>query len=122
MQFSVHQLIYFCHDMTKMYAFYTDVMGLVPEPGSAPPEEGWVRLNTDGFALCLHKTGKGSSKGADNKKLVFQVDDVAAARAYLIGHGVKMGVHHHWGTMDASDGHDPEGNKFQIAGPPTPGE
>ena len=45
------------------------------------------------------------------------VDDVVAARDYLKAHKVKMGVLHSNGAIGFSDGHDPEGNKFQIAGP-----
>ena len=117
MQFQLRHVIFFCADMEKMTRFYTEVMGLraVAQPPYDPKD--WVRLEGGVFTLCLHKSGKPGSASGNKNKLVFEVDDVGTAREYLLAHKVKMGVHHHWGEMEASDGHDPEGNKFQIAGP-----
>lgn len=116
MKFQLNHIIYFCADMAKMTQFYTEVMGLTPLPGEHPAEE-WLELDGGTFKLCLHKSGKPGSAPGNKNKIVFLVEDVGAAREYLISKKVKMGVHHHWGAIDASDGRDPEGNKFQIAGP-----
>ena len=117
MQFQLKHIIYFCADMKKMARFYTEVIGLRPVENPLYSPDEWLKLNGNGFDLCLHKSGKPGSASGNKNKLVFWVEDVAAARAYLIGHKVKMGVHHHWDEIEACDGHDPEGNKFQIAGP-----
>ncbi|HEY3330242.1 MAG TPA: VOC family protein [Capsulimonadaceae bacterium] len=122
MQLKLRRVIYFCGDIEAMTRFYTDVMGFslsTAEP-STPGE--WVVLDTGAVSLCLHKAHHdGTVSGEDsNVKVVFDVADVAAARAEMIARGVSMGPHHHWGFLDASEGTDPEGNVFQLAGPPTP--
>jgi catechol 2,3-dioxygenase-like lactoylglutathione lyase family enzyme len=117
--FRMKQLIYFCADMRAMREFYCAVLGLKLIENKLWPVEEWVELDGGGFKLCLHKAGSAGAKAGTKNKLVFWVEDVADARAYLVERGVKMGVHHHWGEIDASDGRDPEGNKFQVAGPPT---
>lgn len=117
MQFKTKHIIYFCADMKKMARFYTEVMGLRPLPHPEFTPDEWLELEGGSFNLCLHKSGKPGSLQGNKNKIVFAVEDVGAAREYLIGKGVKMGVHHHWGAMEASDGRDPEGNKFQITGP-----
>jgi catechol 2,3-dioxygenase-like lactoylglutathione lyase family enzyme len=115
--FNLKHIIYFCKDMKAMTAFYTDVLGLkiIPHPTFSPDE--WVELDAGSFKLCLHYSSSPGSAPGNKNKIVFAVDDVAQARDYLISKKVKMGVHHIWPPMEASDGHDPEGNKFQIAGP-----
>jgi catechol 2,3-dioxygenase-like lactoylglutathione lyase family enzyme len=119
MQFALKQMIYFCADMEAMTAFYAGVMGLKVIENDAFSLEEWVELDGGAFKLCLHKAGKPGASERSRNKLVFEVPDVGKAREYLIAHGVAMGVHHHWEGCDASDGRDPEGNAFQIAGPPT---
>jgi catechol 2,3-dioxygenase-like lactoylglutathione lyase family enzyme len=117
MKFQLHRVIYFCADMEKMTRFYSEVMGLraVERPLTKP--EDWMQLEGGTFTLCLHRSGKPGSASGNKNKLVFYVDDVVAARDYLKTHKVKMGVIHQYGESAFSDGHDPEGNKFQIAGP-----
>lgn len=119
MKFRMLRYILFCKDMKGMAAFYSDIVGLKQSlrPGGSPAE--WVELGGKGFRLCLHKAGKPGCAGRNRNKMVFEVDDVGAAREYLIEHGVKMGKHHQWSHADASDGKDPEGNVFQITGPPS---
>lgn len=117
MTFQFKQIIYFCKDVPALTRFYVDVFGMRPIENTTYPSDEWQELDGNGFRLCLHKSGKPGSPAGNKNKLVFAVDDVGAAREYLIKHKVKMGVHHHWGEMEASDGRDPEGNKFQVAGP-----
>ncbi len=116
-KFNLKHIIYFCKDMKTMTAFYTDVMGLKIIPNPTYPLNEWVELDAGPFKICLHKSGSPGSASGNKNKIVFAVDDVGQARDYLIANKVKMGVHHIWPPMEASDGHDPEGNKFQIAGP-----
>src|SRR4051812_2791229 len=104
MDFRLKSIIYFCADMAKMAAFYTDVIGLQPLPNDKYPADEWQEFQGDGLRLCLHRSSKAGSPQGNKNKLVFQVDDVGAARAHLIAHNVKMGVHHIWGEMEASDG------------------
>ena len=117
MEFRLDQIIYFCQDVPRMTRFYVDVLGLSPIENPTYLPEDWQELQGHGMKLCLHRSGKPGSAPGNKNKLVFHVEDVGAARAHLIAHKVKMGVHHHWGAKEASDGRDPEGNKFQVAGP-----
>jgi catechol 2,3-dioxygenase-like lactoylglutathione lyase family enzyme len=115
--FNLKQIIFFCKDMKAMTAFYTNVLGLKIIPNAQYTQDEWVELDAGAFKICLHKSRKPGSASGNKNKLVFAVDNVAQAREYLISQKVKMGVHHIWPPIEASDGHDPEGNKFQIAGP-----
>ena len=124
MNFRIKHFIYFCQDMRCVTAFYTDTLGLRVVPNKDFGDDEWVELastGAGGLRLCLHKAGRPGSPPGNRNKLVFQVDDVGEARRQLIAKGVRMGTHHHWTEMDACDGRDPEGNAFQIAGPPTQG-
>ena len=117
MMFDIDGYIYFCNDMKTMVNFYTRIMGLrlTRETGFSVNE--WAEFKGKGFKLCLHKAGKPGSPPRNRNKLVFEVTDVGAARDYLVQHKVKMGKHMIWPNSEACDGRDPEGNKFQIAGP-----
>ena len=117
MKFDIQSQIYFCKDMKVMVGFYTSILGLKLSVRSGLSVDEWAELDGKGFRLCLHRAGKPGSPPRNRNKLVFRVDDVGAAREYLIEHGVRMGKHHVWPHADACDGHDPEGNKFQITGP-----
>jgi hypothetical protein len=47
-------------------------------------------------------------------KPCFHADDLEAARAALVEAGVAMGPLHRYGEAAFCDGHDPDGNVFQI--------
>ncbi len=104
-----------------MTAFYRDALGLAPLPERAQP--GWVELDAGGVTVALHAIPEAIAasiavgdpplaRESAPIKLVFAVDDVAAARARLAASGAVMGDVRSWG---ACDGVDPEGNVFQIA-------
>ncbi|MEO8665307.1 MAG: VOC family protein [Ignavibacteria bacterium] len=115
MKFKLKQYIYFVKDMTSMRDFYVNVMGLKIIKNKFYPEADWLVLGGAGFKVCLHRSPEVGAQGNNRDKIVFAVDNVAKAREYLISKKVKMGKHHVWDEIEASDGHDPEGNKFQIA-------
>ena len=117
MKFDMDSYIYFCNDMKTMLDFYTRVMRLRLTRGTEFSVDEWAEFKGKGFKLCLHKAGKPGSPPRNRNKLVFEVADVGAARDYLVQHKVKMGKHMIWPNSEACDGRDPEGNKFQIAGP-----
>jgi hypothetical protein len=119
MRFKVQSYILFTGDMAGMRRCYVEVLGLKIAKNKRYPEDEWLELKGAGFKLCLHRANKPGSGSGNRNKLVFRIEDVKQARAYLISKGVKMGTHHHWPHIDACDGHDPDGNKFQIAGPCT---
>lgn len=117
MKFALQRYILFCRDMRAMTEFYGNVMGLKKTTRPGDSESEWVELGNKAFRIALHKAGSPGCKDRNRNKMVFEVDDVGAAREYLMEHGVRMGKHHQWSHADASDGKDPEGNVFQITGP-----
>jgi len=115
MKFKLKQYIYFVKDIPTMRDFYVNILGLNIIENKRYPEDEWLELGGDGFKLCLHWSPTIGSQGRNKNKIVFAVENVAKAREYLIGKKIKMGKHHLWEDIEASDGYDPEGNKFQIA-------
>ncbi len=117
MKFEIQSFIYFCNDMKTMVAFYTEVLGFKLTLRKGLSVDEWAEIGGEGFKLCLHRAGKPGSPPKNRNKLMFRVSDVGAAREYLVEHEVRMGKHHVWPSMDACEGHDPEGNKVQITEP-----
>ena len=96
MKFKLKRYIYFCENMEKMTSFYGGLLGLKLKTNGTHSVEEWVELGGAGFTLCLHRSASPAFQGRNKNKLVFEVDDVAEARAYLISQKVKMGKHHFW--------------------------
>jgi catechol 2,3-dioxygenase-like lactoylglutathione lyase family enzyme len=118
----LRRAIVFAKDLERMTAFYRDGLGLRPMPKTS--SEGWVELDAGDSSLALHAIPAEIAKdiaianppwarASTPIKLVFQTDDLGAARAQLKAH---------WAVMSepvgsgACDGVDPEGNVFQIVG------
>jgi predicted enzyme related to lactoylglutathione lyase len=107
------QAILFANDLGVMKAFYRDAFGLT----ILEDDPGYVRLDSGGAVLMLHKLGEPPSptpRCDSFIKLCFKSDDVPAARAALVARGVAMRDLHHFGAVTLCDGVDPEGNIFQI--------
>lgn len=106
------EVILYVQDFDRMLSFYTDVFGLDVRAGA--PEHGFVRFDTGGCSLCLHAGSEGDV-GDDAPKVVFEVEDLEAARSHLREHGVELGpVRSPVPDVRVCDGRDPEGNKFSI--------
>lgn len=109
---TLSEVILYVREMDPMLSFYTDVIGL--ERSGGDPEYGFVRLDAGACDLCLHAGAEGDL-GADAPKVVFDVDDLEAARDHLDDHGVTLGdVRNPAPGVRVVDGRDPEGNKFSI--------
>ena len=110
------QLILFTGDASRLRDFYTGALGLTVLEDTP----GWIRLDAGGVVLALH--------GLENEPVVespprredsywkpcFHAVDVEATRAELVAAGVPMGEIHRFGDIRFCDGHDPDGNVFQI--------
>jgi catechol 2,3-dioxygenase-like lactoylglutathione lyase family enzyme len=110
------RVILFAADVGRLRDFYREAFGLAVIEDSP----GWVRLDADGTELALHAI-PGAPPVAEPPhpradvpvKLVFEVDDLDAARERLSRLApMRAPVEGH------SDGVDPEGNVFQIAARP----
>ena len=95
---TLSEVIVYARDLDRLSSFYAGVFGLSVVEGS--PDDGFVRFDTGSCNLCLHSGGE-DHRGRDAPKVVFAVEDVAAARSYLLDHGV-----------------DPEGNAFSVESSP----
>ncbi len=120
--FSLERVILFVQDVEKLARFYGDVFGL---PVVEKIEGEWAVLRAGSCELALHRVGEpwrveeGEDRQAvSNAKLVFRVrGDLARLRAALIAKGVAMQPIKSYLPLTGPlcDGHDPEGNVFQLA-------
>jgi len=115
MEFSIRRIILYVRDVPSLAAFYRDVLGLriMGDPG----DSGWVELDAGGVRLALH-SGGAPRDWRNAPRIVFAAEDVAAARAMLIGRGAAMGRLKIFGALQLCDGKDLEGNIFQISNRP----
>ena len=113
------QVIVFAKDMSKMRAFYRDVLGLQPTDEAKPDE--WLRFDAGGAALALHAipphidVAVGKPRTETAIKFTFHAGDVTAERERLVARGARMGEVRQFGALALCDGTDPEGNVFQIS-------
>jgi catechol 2,3-dioxygenase-like lactoylglutathione lyase family enzyme len=111
------EVILYVENMNAQVEFYTDKLGFkVAYPQSTDDyiDQMWVTLDTGACNLALHGGGK-RRFGTDAPKIVFQVDDILAAREELIRRGVEIGeVRSAAPGVWVCDGEDPEGNKLSI--------
>ena len=119
---SLSEVIVYVADIDRMVDFYTGALGLAVTRGA--PEHGFVALDAGGVELALHagREGEDGELGAYAPKFVFDVEDLAAARAHLESFDVELGeVRNPAPETYVIDGRDPEGNKFSIEAstPPT---
>ena len=110
----VKRIMLFVADVPTVAEFYRDMLGLSPIDGITPE---WVELDAGSCRIALHKASQpiSSDRGYSPAKIVFGVEDVSATKVLLENRGVKMGKMHSFSGIDICDGHDPEGNMFQIS-------
>ena len=74
-----------------------------------------LRPRGDGIPLLLHPAGKAQKMGQVLVKLVFDIPDVAAARAALIAKGIEVGPLLDGGGYDFANLKDPSGNSVSLS-------
>ena len=109
MELSIRRVIIFTRRMEEMAEFYRDVIGLK----QLTDEADWKEFQAGGCNLALHKGA--STVGSRPPKLVFYSSDVAATRSELLRRGASLGKVKSGNGPDLCDGHDPDGNPFQIS-------
>ena len=111
------EVILYVENMNTQVEFYTDKLGFkvaYPQSTDDYTDQMWVTLDTGACTLALHGGGK-RRFGTDAPKIVFQVDDILAAREELIRRGVEIDeVRSAAPGVWVCDGEDPEGNKLSI--------
>jgi len=122
MKVALNRVILYVQDVERLATFYQHAFGLrVVEDIKGE----WSVLDAGPCQLALHLVGKAyrvedpaSWEGESNAKLVMMVDrPLPELRPELIAKGVPMGqIKSYPGlTGPLCDGHDPEGNVFQLA-------
>jgi catechol 2,3-dioxygenase-like lactoylglutathione lyase family enzyme len=103
-------------DMEKSVAFYRDKLGLPVKYESAD----WVELDAGNMTIALRRYGSGPEGRpelavGEGATIVFEVDDMEAAKAELEGQGVKFvsGVFE-YGSVKLAAFEDLNGNVLQI--------
>ncbi len=105
-------------NMNMQVAFYRDKLGLKvthPEKAVDYANEGWVTFDTGRCVLALHDGGRTRQGETPSHRIVFQTDDIQAARNKLLARGVQVGeVRSPAPGVQVVDGRDPEGNVYAI--------
>jgi catechol 2,3-dioxygenase-like lactoylglutathione lyase family enzyme len=116
MKLQVRRVILFVQDVTKVGAFYRDVLGL-PIKISPDDPKAWLEFDAGSCSIALHYGGTPSA-GRRQPKIVFFAEDVAQVRAELKSRGAKLGAVQDAGEFQFCDGKDPEGNPYSISSRP----
>jgi catechol 2,3-dioxygenase-like lactoylglutathione lyase family enzyme len=103
-------------DMAKSVAFYRDTLGIPVKYES----EDWVELDAGNVTIALRRFGSGPEGRpelgvGEGATIVFEVDDIEAAKAELEGKGVKLlGGVFNYGSVKLAAFEDVNGNVLQI--------
>jgi catechol 2,3-dioxygenase-like lactoylglutathione lyase family enzyme len=116
MTLQLRRVILFVQDVTKVGAFYRDVLGL-PIKISPDDPKAWLEFEAGSCSIALHDGGAPAS-GRRQPKIVFYAEDVTQVRAELMARGAKLGAVQDVGEFQFCDGKDPEGNPYSISGRP----
>jgi catechol 2,3-dioxygenase-like lactoylglutathione lyase family enzyme len=103
-------------DMAKSVAFYRDTLGIPVEYES----DDWVELDAGNVTIALRQFGSGPEGRpelgvGEGATIVFEVDDIEAAKTELEGKGVKLlGGVFNYGAVKLAAFEDVNGNVLQI--------
>jgi len=105
-------------DMNIQVEFYRDRLGLkvtYPQGVVDYANESWVTFETGRCILALHSGGRTRHGETPSHRIVFEADDIQAARNKLLHRGVQVGeVRSPAPGVQVVDGRDPEGNVYAI--------
>jgi catechol 2,3-dioxygenase-like lactoylglutathione lyase family enzyme len=116
MKLQVRRVTLFVQDVTKVGAFYRDVLGL-PIKISPDDPKAWLEFETGSCSIALHDDGVPAASRRQ-PKIIFFAEDVAQVRAELMARGAKLGAVQDAGEFQFCDGKDPEGNPYSISSRP----
>jgi len=103
-------------DMAKSLAFYRDTLGIPVKYES----DDWVELDAGNVTIALRRFGSGPEGRpelgvGEGATIVFEVDDIEAAKIELEGKGVKLlGGVFNYGAVKLAAFEDVNGNVLQI--------
>ena len=101
---------YLTADMARAVAFYRDALGL---DVAFQDGERWTQLKAGGVNFALSARDEGAP-GATGATIVFEVEDLAAAREAVSAHGATVVDERAMGSGTALTIRDPDGNIVQL--------
>jgi predicted enzyme related to lactoylglutathione lyase len=107
--------VVYANDLSRLVEFYSSIAGLTPYAS----KKGFAILGSEPSQLVIVRVPRRVRTPLTSLRLpiVFAVEDIARARdrAVMLG-GAMNGVEREWEFEGAKvcDGHDPEGNVFQL--------
>lgn len=113
-------------DLERMKQFYADMLALAPS--NVHWTDSWATFDAGGVRFALHAIPAALAQAIEIAsppvpreqapvKLIFEVDDVEAARERLESLGIQT-LRRPWQNPgEACDAVDPEGNVFQFCSP-----
>jgi len=112
----LRQIILYVNDMGAEVHFYHDILGLpirYPAGLSDYSKEMWVELETGNCSLAFH--GAEGDHPDTLHEIVFEVEDVEAARQLIIAAGIEMmPIHILEDGAPIAEGTDPAGHRFAL--------
>ena len=106
------RIIIFTADVERLATFYKSAFEL-DEIGAANSE--WAEFDAGGCNLAFHKIEEESHLRDGWVKPVFGAADVRGEKLRLEELGIEMSEVVTFGEIQLCDGHDPDGNWFQIS-------
>lgn len=111
----ITRIALYVRDLAKVAAFYETHFGFRPVAVAVDKTLLQPPTNAGGCALMLLQASKGHRTGQSTVKLVFDVPDVAAAKAAFAEAGLKFGAIHHGPGYAFANARDPAKNLLQIS-------
>ncbi|MGH6990024.1 MAG: VOC family protein [Stellaceae bacterium] len=117
MQVKIQNVYQVTRDMGRSLGFYRDLLGM-----NMKFQDGtnWAQLDAQGARFALASPEEAGAAARSNTVIVFEVDDLAAARAALEGAGAPILASRDMGSHGSTiTSQDPDGNVIQFfARPP----
>ncbi|NUL81100.1 MAG: VOC family protein [Armatimonadetes bacterium] len=111
------EAVLYVNDMAKMVDFYRGSLGLTltfPQGVEDFADQHWIMFDTGQCTLCLHKWEQ-PLNGSFNPELVYKVQDIHAAHAWLQGLGITPNEPHEVAPgIWIVNARDPEGNLISF--------
>jgi predicted enzyme related to lactoylglutathione lyase len=112
MQVKIQNVYQVTRDMGRSLGFYRDVLGMKMKFQDG---EKWAQLDAQGARFALSSPEEAGAAAASNTIIVFEVDDLAAARAALEQAGAPILATSDMGSHGSTlTSRDPDGNIIQF--------
>lgn len=112
MQVKIQNVYQVSRDMSRALGFYRDVLGMKLKFQDG---EKWAQLDANGARFAVASPEEAGAAAASNTVVVFEVDDLAAARQALEAAGAPIlatrDMGNHGSTLTSRD---PDGNIVQF--------